>query len=150
MQRSNAAENLASYTFNLTHKLTVSERWSHIVNSLPLSHSGLSQHNEPEVKYDDAVSRSERQHHLDAWQQRGLSKKQYCRQHDVSSATFYYWLKHHKEDMTVAAPSAFIPAHRVIPENNGAETVTLNIPNGCSVNCLPAQLRAVMRALSLC
>ncbi|BFI51647.1 hypothetical protein KD2_40900 (plasmid) [Yersinia pseudotuberculosis] len=33
----------------------VSERWSHIVNSLPLSHSGLSQYNEPEVKYDDTV-----------------------------------------------------------------------------------------------
>ncbi|AJI89428.1 hypothetical protein M486_4275 (plasmid) [Yersinia pestis 1045] len=33
----------------------VSERRSHIVNSLPLSHSGLSQYNEPEVKYDDTV-----------------------------------------------------------------------------------------------
>ena len=95
-------------------------------------------------------SHSERQRHLDAWQQSGLSKKQYCRQPDVSQATFYYWLKHHKEDVTVAVPSAFIPARRVMPDNNGSETVTLNLPNGCSVRCLPTQLRAVMQALSLC
>nr|WP_072083320.1 hypothetical protein [Yersinia pseudotuberculosis] len=77
-----------------------------------------------------------------------MSKKYYCRQPDINPATFYYWLKHHKEDVTV--PSAFIPARRVIPENNDANTVTLNLPNGCSVSCLPAQLSAVMQALSLC
>nr|WP_054878177.1 hypothetical protein [Yersinia similis] len=79
-----------------------------------------------------------------------MSKKQYCQQHDVNQATFYYWLKHHQDDTTVAIPPAFIPARRVIPDNNGTEAVTLNLPNGCSVSCLPAQLRAVMQALSLC
>ncbi|WP_337265078.1 MULTISPECIES: IS66 family insertion sequence element accessory protein TnpA [unclassified Serratia (in: enterobacteria)] len=95
-------------------------------------------------------SHSERQQHLDAWQQSGLSKKHYCRLHDLNPATFYYWLKHHRNDATVSVPAAFIPARRVMPENNDADTVTLNLPNGCSVRCLPAQLRAVMQALSLC
>ncbi|HHL2500966.1 TPA: transposase [Yersinia enterocolitica] len=95
-------------------------------------------------------SPSERQQHLDTWQQSGLSKKHYCRQHNLNPATFYYWLKHHQVDATVTVPSAFIPAQRVVPENNNADTVTLNLPNGCSVRCLPAQLRTVMQALSLC
>ncbi|HHQ4311527.1 TPA: IS66 family insertion sequence element accessory protein TnpA [Serratia fonticola] len=43
-------------------------------------------------------SRSERQQHLDAWQQSGLSKKHYYRLHDVNIATFYYWLKHHHDE----------------------------------------------------
>ncbi|WP_425272352.1 IS66 family insertion sequence element accessory protein TnpA, partial [Serratia oryzae] len=32
-------------------------------------------------------SHSERQQHLDAWQQSGLSKKHYCRLHDLNPAT---------------------------------------------------------------
>lgn len=95
-------------------------------------------------------SRSERQHHLDTWQQSGLSKKHYCQQHGVNPATFYYWLKHQQDDMTVTVPSAFIPARRVLPGNNDADTVTLSLPNGCSVRCLPAQLPAVMQAVALC
>ncbi|MZH99751.1 hypothetical protein F6X50_08600 [Dickeya dianthicola] len=66
----------------------------------------------------------------------------------MNTATFYYWLKHHHDDATV--PAAFISARRVMPGNNDADTVTLNLPNGCSVSCLPAQLPAVMQALSLC
>lgn len=95
-------------------------------------------------------SRSERQQHLDAWQQSGLSKKHYCRLHDVNIATFYYWLKHHQDDAAVSVPSEFIPIRRVLSENNDADKVTLNLPNGCSARCLPAQLRAGMQALSLC
>ncbi|MGL4487454.1 MAG: IS66 family insertion sequence element accessory protein TnpA [Yersinia sp. (in: enterobacteria)] len=95
-------------------------------------------------------SRSERQRHLDAWQHSGLSKKHYCRQQDLNPATFYYWLKNQQDDITVPGPSAFIPARRVMSENNCTAMVTLNLPSGCSVSCLPAQLRAVMQALSLC
>ncbi|MFC0228467.1 IS66 family insertion sequence element accessory protein TnpA [Serratia aquatilis] len=80
-------------------------------------------------------SHSERQQHLDAWQQSGLTEQHYCRQHDLNPATFYYWLKHHRDDATVTVPAAFIPARRVIPRNNDADTVTLNLPNGCSVRC---------------
>lgn len=95
-------------------------------------------------------SLSERQQHLHAWQLSGLTKKAYCRQHAITISVFYYWIKHNKnEEATVAAP-AFIPARRVVPQNNQAVAVTLNLPNGCSVSCLPAQLIGVMRALSLC
>ncbi|CRG51164.1 IS66 family insertion sequence element accessory protein TnpA [Yersinia wautersii] len=91
-------------------------------------------------------SRSERQHHIDAWQQSGMSKQYYCQLHDLNPATFNYWLKH----PTVAVPATFIPAQRVVPENNDANTVTLNLPKGCSVRCQLVQLRAVMQALCLC
>ncbi|WP_016674556.1 IS66 family insertion sequence element accessory protein TnpA, partial [Yersinia pestis] len=30
-----------------------------------------------------------------------MSKKHYCRLHDLNIATFYYWLKHHQDDTTV-------------------------------------------------
>ncbi|WP_171840322.1 IS66 family insertion sequence element accessory protein TnpA [Serratia symbiotica] len=95
-------------------------------------------------------SHSERQQPLDAWQHSGLTKQHSCRQHDFNPATFYYWLNHHHDDATVAIPAVFIPARRVMPGNNDVDTVTLKLPNECSVNCLPAQLPAVMQALSLC
>ncbi|CFV28411.1 TPA: hypothetical protein PXM11_003292 [Yersinia enterocolitica] len=36
-------------------------------------------------------SHTERQQHLDTWQQSGLTKQYYCQQHDLNPATFYYW-----------------------------------------------------------
>lgn len=95
-------------------------------------------------------SLSERQQHLDAWQCSRLTKQEYCRQHHITVSTFYYWIKHHKGEVTATETSAFIPARRVVAENNNAVAVTLNLPNGCSVSCLPAQLMTVMQALSLC
>lgn len=47
-------------------------------------------------------SHTERQQYLDAWQHSGLTKQHYCQQHDLNSATFYNWLKHHHDDTTVA------------------------------------------------
>ncbi|WP_255556967.1 hypothetical protein [Sodalis sp. dw_96] len=95
-------------------------------------------------------SLSERQQHLDAWQCSGLTKQEYCRQHHITVSAFYYWIKHHKDEVTATETTAFIPARRVVAENNNASAVTLNLPNGCSVSCLPAQLMTVMQALSLC
>ncbi len=95
-------------------------------------------------------SLSERQQHLDAWQSSGLTKQEYCRQHHITVSAFYYWIKHHKGEVTATETTAFIPARRVAAENNSTVTVTLNLPNGYSVSCLPTQLMAVMQALSLC
>ncbi|XBS68926.1 hypothetical protein ABK905_20590 [Acerihabitans sp. KWT182] len=59
--------------------------------------------------------------------------------------------KHHISDGVTTTPpvGAFIPIRRLSADSSG-ETVTLNLPNGCSVSCLPAQLMNVMQALSLC
>lgn len=92
----------------------------------------------------------ERQQHLDDWQRSGLTKQAYCRQHAITISVFYYWIKHIKNEGTTTVSPAFIPARRVVAENNSAAAVTLNLPNGCSIRCLPAQLRSVMQALSLC
>lgn len=128
----------------------VSVRRTHIVNAIPLLHADLSKTTNLRQNMAKQYSHSERQQHLHAWQQSGLSKKHYCQQHDLNPATFYYWLKHHRDDDAVTVPAAFIPVRRVMPGNNDADMVTLNLPTGCSVRCLPAQLRAVMQALSLC
>ena len=92
----------------------------------------------------------ERQQHIDAWQRSGLTKQEYCQQNTLATSAFYYWLKHHNPDASTDLTPAFIPVRRVAVENNRADTVTLNLPNGDSISCLPAQLKGVMQALSLC
>jgi hypothetical protein len=97
-------------------------------------------------------SRTEQLRHIEAWQRSGLSKPQYCRQHHIAIKSLYNWLRKHPlndEATTVPAVSAFMPVRRM-PAGDSRETVTLNLPNGCSVNCLPAQLLSIMQALSLC
>ncbi|EKN4690139.1 transposase [Yersinia ruckeri] len=46
-------------------------------------------------------SHSERKQYLDAWKQSGFTKQHYCQQYDLNPATFYYWIKHHRDDATV-------------------------------------------------
>jgi hypothetical protein len=92
----------------------------------------------------------ERQQHLDAWQRSGLTKQVYCRQHSITISAFYYWIKHNKGGAITTVSPAFIPTRLVLAENNSADVVILNLPNGCSVSCLPIQLRSVMQTLSLC
>lgn len=97
-------------------------------------------------------SRSEQLRHIEAWQRSGLSKPQYCQQHRLAINSFYSWLKkHHISDGVTLTPpvGSFIPIRRLSADSS-SETVTLNLPNGCSVCCLPALLPAVMQALSLC
>ncbi|TKI02864.1 hypothetical protein FCN80_23640 [Martelella alba] len=69
----------------------------------------------------------------------------------MTLSNFYHWLKNVNNN-TDAAPAAspFIPARCISVDVNRSERVTLNLPNGCSVSCLPTQLRSVMQALSLC
>lgn len=45
-----------------------------IVNKTPLSHSHLTQYNDPEVKHGKRYSHSERQQHLDTWQHRIMDR----------------------------------------------------------------------------
>jgi len=96
-------------------------------------------------------TRTEQQQHIDAWQRSGLTKQHYCEQQGITISNFYYWLKNFNNN-TDAAPAAspFIPAQCISSGVNRTEAVTLNLPNGCSVSCLPTQLRSVMQALSLC
>ncbi|HHQ6537691.1 TPA: hypothetical protein ACSTJY_003066 [Serratia fonticola] len=76
-------------------------------------------------------------------------KKHYFRLHNLNPVTFYCWLEHQQGGTTVTVPSAFIPTRQVVSENSDADSVILNLLSGCSVRCLPAQLRVVMVALSL-
>ncbi|WP_226860663.1 IS66 family insertion sequence element accessory protein TnpA [Dickeya dianthicola] len=96
-------------------------------------------------------TRIEQQQHIDAWQHSRLTKQHYCEQQGITLSNFYYWLKNVNNNTDAApASSPFIPARCISVDANHAEAVTLNLPNGCSVCCLPAQLRSVMQALSLC
>ncbi|WP_420804368.1 IS66 family insertion sequence element accessory protein TnpA [Yersinia ruckeri] len=41
-----------------------------------------------------------------------MTKQHYCQQHDLNPATFYYWLKHHRDDTTLTVPlPALIQVH---------------------------------------
>lgn len=92
-------------------------------------------------------TRTEQQQYIDAWQRSELTKQQYCEQHGITLSNFYYWLKTHSNhsDRPLIAP-VFISARRISVDENPADRVTLNLPNGCSVSCLPAQLRSVIQA----
>ncbi|WP_255557184.1 hypothetical protein [Sodalis sp. dw_96] len=97
-------------------------------------------------------TRAEQLRHIEAWRRSGLTKSLYCQQHRIAPHNFYRWLKIRpmSSDATAPALGAFIPVQRRTPDAGRSETVMLNLPNGCSVSCLPSQLMSVMQALSLC
>ncbi|WP_255557048.1 hypothetical protein [Sodalis sp. dw_96] len=97
-------------------------------------------------------TRAEQLRHIEAWRRSGLTKSLYCQQHRIAPHNFYRWLKIRpmSSDVTSPAPGAFIPVQRRTPDAGRNDTVLFNLPNGCSVSCLPAQLMVVMQALSLC
>lgn len=88
--------------------------------------------------------------HIQAWLLSGLSKQEYCVQEKLTLSTFYYWLNKNK----FAAEKADIGPDGRLDGGNGLtrddpNTVTLHLPNGCSVSCYPGQLTTIMHALSL-
>jgi|GEM_PF-2516564 hypothetical protein len=91
-------------------------------------------------------TRTEQLRHIEAWRRSGLTKPHYCQQQHIAIHNVYSWLKNsknnHENIATIAL--AFIPARRIAVENTQPDTVTLNLPNGCSISCLPAQLPGII------
>ncbi|WP_413739753.1 IS66 family insertion sequence element accessory protein TnpA [Sodalis sp. RH14] len=85
-------------------------------------------------------------HHIQAWLLSGLSKQDYCAREKLTLSTFYYWLNKNKFD---AEKSNIGAAGRTELLRDDPNTVTLHLPNGCSVSCYPGQLATIMQALAL-
>ncbi|NDL63591.1 hypothetical protein GRH90_12640 [Enterobacteriales bacterium SAP-6] len=79
-----------------------------------------------------------------------MSKQEYCMQEKLTLSTFYYWLN--KNNFEASQSNVGLdgkPARRTEVARDDPNTVTLHLPNGCSVSCYPGQLTTVMQALSL-
>lgn len=88
--------------------------------------------------------------HIQAWLLSGLSKQEYCLQQNLTLSTFYYWLnKNNFESSKInISPDGVITRREEIAKDD-PNTITLHLPNGCSVSCYPGQLTSIMQALSL-
>ena len=103
-------------------------------------------------------TKQQQQQHIADWQISGLSRTQYCQQHQLNVKTFCNWVsKWKKASDCTSTPPYFIPA-RLIDENGAPTTraisadksaVTVNLQR-CSICCQPGQLAAIMAALNLC
>lgn len=88
-------------------------------------------------------------HHVRDWRASGLTRLQYCRLHGLSSLNFHEWLSLPDEDTTstetpVLLPVCIHPSPEPAPPNN---LITLHLPGGCRIDCLPAQLSGVLKAV---
>lgn len=61
------------------------------------------------------------------WQQSGISKKQYCAEHGINEATFYYWFSRSKENG--AASGRFI----ALDKSSQKSEVEVIYPNGVRI-----------------
>jgi hypothetical protein len=89
-----------------------------------------------------SLKRDTWQQHIQAWQQSQLSKKAYCREHNLNSACFYKW--HSKLALKPAAPQpalasamnslTLIPLTR--PKTQHSVThLSLHSPQGWRIDC---------------
>lgn len=85
------------------------------------------------------------QDHFDAWKQSGLTRGEYCRQHDLKLSTFGYWRQR------LGAPKRTGKLIPVQVATNatvviGAGGVRLEVPAALLDEVLPVVLRAVREA----
>lgn len=91
----------------------------------------------------------EKKQHVDNWRAGGLTRKQYCKLHDLRFMTFRDW----PQEMTKTEnPSTLIPV-RLAPANSHqtpvslvSEPIVLFLPGGLHLTCQTTQLTDVLRA----
>ncbi|ENO0459144.1 IS66 family insertion sequence element accessory protein TnpB [Salmonella enterica] len=87
--------------------------------------------------------------HVHNWRASGLTRLQYCRLHGLSSLSFHEWLSLPDDGATsteapVLLPVCIQPSPEPAPPDS---LITLHLPGGCRIDCLPAQLPDVLRAV---
>ncbi|EAM8587488.1 IS66 family insertion sequence element accessory protein TnpB [Salmonella enterica] len=88
-------------------------------------------------------------HHVRDWRASGLTRLQYCRLHGLSSLSFHEWLSLPDDGATsteapVLLPVCIQPSPETAPVGG---VITLHLPGGYHIDCLPAQLPDVLRAV---
>lgn len=92
---------------------------------------------------------SQKIQHIHDWRTSGLTRLQYCRLHGLSSHAFHEWLRLPDDGASVAEkpvllPVCIQPSTEPVPAGG---IITLHLPGGWRIDCLPAQLPDVLRAV---
>lgn len=87
--------------------------------------------------------------HVHDWRASGLTRLQYCRLHGLSSHAFHEWLRLPDDGVSVTENPVLLPVC-IQPSPDPAPAggiITLHLRGGCRIDCLPAQLPDVLRAV---
>jgi transposase-like protein len=95
--------------------------------------------------------KAEKQHAMfsmiESWQSSGESQQAFCKSHEISFNTFYYWYKRYRQAQTTTpSPSSFIPV-QVQPVASGSPLVELILPDGRRLNIYQAVEASFLRTL---
>jgi transposase-like protein len=70
------------------------------------------------------------EHHLERWQQSGLSQRAYCRKHQLKPHQFYYWRRRIRKPQTQVS---FLPVTLPADTPQQSHLVRILMPNGCAM-----------------
>ncbi|MDR7937704.1 IS66 family insertion sequence element accessory protein TnpB [Salmonella enterica subsp. enterica serovar Gatineau] len=91
-------------------------------------------------------STDDKKHHVRAWRDSGLTSRQYALKHNINPGYFKNWSSMFPDSKNQPSP-AIIPVRVTPAPSCCVEIVTLHLPGGCHISCLPAQLADVLRAV---
>lgn len=77
-------------------------------------------------------SKAERNAHVEAWQQSGISKAAYSKQHQINYVTFCSWFVKAQSQNSNDVAQKFIPVE-VVPLDTPTSFATLTFSNGLTV-----------------
>jgi transposase-like protein len=95
------------------------------------------------MKKQERINRQEEMLSLiEQWQQSGKTQQTFCQEHDLTYATFYYWLRRYRRRLD---ENSFLPV-----EINSGSYIEIRYPGGVILQ-LPAatRLSAIKQLLSL-
>jgi hypothetical protein len=81
-------------------------------------------------KVSSQQKRSDWEHHLEQWQQSGLSQRAYCRKHQLNPHRFYYWRRRILKPQTQVS---FLPVTLPADTPRQPQLVRILMPNGCAM-----------------
>ena len=98
----------------------------------------------------------QKKHHVAAWRASGLTREQYCNFYDIPFKSMRQWpqdaakaekLAKAPEIIPVSVSPAPLNSDTLSQHSTASEPVTLFLPGGIRMCCLPSQLTDVFRAL---
>jgi len=89
------------------------------------------------------------QHHLEQWQQSGLSQRAYCREHHLKPHRFYYW---RRRILKPQPKVSFLPVTLPVDNPRQPQLVRILMPNGYAIelegSAEPQQLERLVKMVA--
>jgi len=86
------------------------------------------------------------EHHLEQWQQSGLSQLAYCREHHLKPHRFYYWRRRILKPQTKVS---FLPVKLPMDTPRQPQLLRILMPSGCALElegrAEPEQLERLLK-----